>query len=314
MKDSTESTLSKIYYSPRGYWKGQSAIKKLAEAAKVSEKIAKDWLSKQDIWQVYLPAPKYIPRPKFDIPIPNEAHQADLLFMPHDKSYKYALTVVDVGSRYKEAQPLKTKDSKEVATAFEKIYKRSPLTWPKLLQVDPGREFMGHVTQLMNSHNTIIRRGRKEIHRDQGIVERFNRTLAERLFAYQYHKEFDFSGRNTEWVDRLPAVVAALNNEETRLTGKKPLAAIKLKYVKAEPSAPMKKKPGKKLPLGTQVRYLYQPGELEGGRKRATDPIWSVNTYPISGTVSKKGEPVVYYLSGPKRGFVREELYNRRRE
>ena len=31
--------LSKIYYSPQGYWKGFAAIKKLAQAAKVSEDV-----------------------------------------------------------------------------------------------------------------------------------------------------------------------------------------------------------------------------------------------------------------------------------
>ena len=57
------------------------------------------------------------------------------------------------------------------------------------------------------------------------------------------------------------------------------------------------------------VRYLYQPGELEGGTKRATDPIWSLKVHQIERNVTKPNEPVVYYLSdGPKRGFVREEL------
>ena len=116
--------LEKIYYSPKGYWRGFSAIKRLSAAAKVSEEEAKNWLKKQAIWQMYLPAPKYIPRLKFDIRIPNEVHQADLLFLPHDrlprgrKTYKYALTVVDVASRYKEAEPLSTKESAEVAKAF----------------------------------------------------------------------------------------------------------------------------------------------------------------------------------------------------
>ena len=36
-----DSKLAKIYYSPQGYWKGFSAIKKLAEAAKVPEDAAK---------------------------------------------------------------------------------------------------------------------------------------------------------------------------------------------------------------------------------------------------------------------------------
>ena len=80
---------------------------------------------------------------------PNSVHRADLLFLPHDKLprgrkiYKYALTVVDISSRYKEAGPLTSKDSDEVAKAFQSIYRRSPLTWPQMLQVDPGREFMG---------------------------------------------------------------------------------------------------------------------------------------------------------------------------
>ena len=50
---------------------------------------------------------------------------------------------------------------------------------------------MGSLTQLMAKHNVSIRRGRKEIHRDQALVERFNATLAERLFGYQYAKELD---------------------------------------------------------------------------------------------------------------------------
>ena len=155
--------LEKIYYSPKGYWRGFSAIKRLSAAAKVSEEEAKSWLKKQAVWQIYLPAPKYIPRPTFDIKIPNEVHQADLLFLPHDrrghKTYKYALTGVDVASRYKEAEPLSTKESAEVATAFFKIYNRSQLKWPKSLQVDPGREFMGAVNKLMKSKNVQIRRG-----------------------------------------------------------------------------------------------------------------------------------------------------------
>ena len=134
-----------------------AAIKKLAAAAKVSEDVAKQWLTKQALWQVYLPGPRYIPRPKFDVSSPNAVHQADLLFLPHDKLprgkkvYKYALTVVDVASRYKAAEALTSKDSDEVARGFAKIYRRGPLKWPQLLQVDPGREFMGAVTKAMEN-------------------------------------------------------------------------------------------------------------------------------------------------------------------
>jgi len=52
-----ERKLAKIYYSPEGYWKGITAIKKLAEAAKVPEETAKKWLVRQALWQIFLPAP-----------------------------------------------------------------------------------------------------------------------------------------------------------------------------------------------------------------------------------------------------------------
>ncbi|MEW8688053.1 MAG: hypothetical protein AB2556_19755, partial [Candidatus Thiodiazotropha sp.] len=146
-------------------------------------------------------------------------------------------------------------------------------------------------------------------------VERFNRTLAERLFGHQYAQEMvQPSQRSTEWVKRLPAVVAALNGEATRLTGKKPSDAIRARSVTQKPSLIV---PGHlvgleetKLPSGVGVRYLYQPGELEGGRQQATDPIWSLDVHWLGRAVTKPNEPVVYYLQdGPQRGFVREELH-----
>ena len=155
--------LQGIYYSPRGYWKAIAAIQKLAAAARVSEDVAQDWLKKQAIWQIYLPTPKYIPQPKFDVSEPNNVHQADLLHLPHNrvgkKTYRYALAVVNVALRFKAAEPLTSKTASEVADSLKKIYKRGLLTWPKLLQVDPGREFMGAVTPMLAKHGVKVRCG-----------------------------------------------------------------------------------------------------------------------------------------------------------
>ena len=80
---------------------------------------------------------------------------------------------------------------------------------------------------------------RPEIHRDQAIVERFNRTLTERLFGHQYTVEFGFlRSRSTAWVKRLSAVVPALNDEVTRLIGKKTAETIKEKTVATKSSTP----------------------------------------------------------------------------
>ena len=310
------SLFERIYYSTEGYWKGYSAISKLADKAKVSQDVAKQWLEKQAIWQIYLPAPKHIPRPHWTVDKPNQIHQADLLFLPHDrvgrKTYKYALVVVDIASRYKDAEPLTTKESREISEAFKKIYSRR-LKYPKTLMVDPGKEFMGEVTKLMNYHNVKIQRSEAGNHRAQAFVENANRILGEKLFSHQYAQEMISDDRRSRvWVKRLPDILKTLNNTPTRITGKDPVKSIKQKEVDIEP-----KKYNRVVGLDevrlspyVNVRYLLFPGELEGGEKRrATDPIWSIKVYNIYKSIISHNQPVLYYLTdGPRRGFVREEL------
>ena len=69
---------------------------------------------------------------------------------------KYALTNVVVTSRYKEAEPLVSKDTNEIANALSRVYRRSVLRWPKTLQVDPGREFIGGVNKWLFKHDVKI--------------------------------------------------------------------------------------------------------------------------------------------------------------
>ena len=48
-----------------------------------------------------------------------------------------------------------------------------------------GREFMVEVKKQMTKHDVRNRTGIMDVHRDQGIVERLNRTLSARLFSFQ---------------------------------------------------------------------------------------------------------------------------------
>ena len=154
--------------------------------------------------------------------------------------------------------------------------------------------------KLMEKHDVMIQHRDPSQHRSQGIVERFNRTLADRLFTYQYHKESEDPSKS---------------NEKTRLIGMKPADAIKETLVEQGFSQPAKEYEEKLLDVGTKVRYLYEPDELEGyqykdeRRKRSTNPIWSVDVYKIKDRYVQKHQPTLYYLdAGPKRSFVFEEL------
>ena len=101
-----DKKFEQIYHSDDGYWRGKSVIQKLAKASGSTKKEAKKWLLKQPLYQIYLAAPKNVPRPNASMSLyakPNDIHQSDLLSLPHDKfkkkTYKYALNIVDVASR-----------------------------------------------------------------------------------------------------------------------------------------------------------------------------------------------------------------------
>ena len=88
----------------------------------------------------------------------------------------------------------------------------------------------------------------------------------------------DPSKSNREWASRLQNVGSALNNEKTRLIEMKPIDAIKETLVRQGFPQPVKNYEEKLPDVGTKVRYLYEPGELEGQqhggkrRRRSTDP------------------------------------------
>ena len=103
--------------------------------------------------------------------------------------YRYLLTVVDAFSKYAWVEPVKTKTEHDVTIAFEKILKRSQGRQRQNLQTDNGKEFY-------NKHFQALMK-RKNIHHfstsgdtKASIVERFNRTLKERLYRY-------FTNKNT---------------------------------------------------------------------------------------------------------------------
>ena len=73
-----DKKFEQIYYSDDGYWRGKSAIQKLAKASGSTKEEAEKWLLKQPLYQIYLPPPKYVPRPNASMSLfakPNDIHQ-----------------------------------------------------------------------------------------------------------------------------------------------------------------------------------------------------------------------------------------------
>ncbi|CAB5378280.1 unnamed protein product [Rhizophagus irregularis] len=132
------SALCRIFYQPSGY---QRTAKKLYETSQnagydFTLDEVQDWLERQAVHQVHKPCPRFIPRVSFSsIQVPNEVHQADILYMPYDKvghvTYLFCLNIVDIASRYKESVPIGSTSVKDrqgiltshtIARAFKKVY------------------------------------------------------------------------------------------------------------------------------------------------------------------------------------------------
>ena len=108
------------------------------------------------------------------------------------------------------------------------------------------------------------------------------------------------------WVKNLNNIVNKINNTKSSIIDMKPKDVIKLDTVPLDKIYPQETV----LPEDGLNRYLYQPGEQhEDQKRRATDFIWSKNTYRLDRIVQEPGNRVLYYFQDePDRAFVCEEL------
>ncbi|GBC00783.1 hypothetical protein RclHR1_39780001 [Rhizophagus clarus] len=277
--------LQKIYYQPVGY---QRNAKKLLEASiktgyDFTLDEVYDWLERQAVHQIHKPRPRYISRASFySITTPNKVHQADVLYMPYDKigqiTYLFCLNIVDVASRYKVSIPIdaySVKDrqgiltSKTIARALKEKYDdlMCPLVWPEIFLTDRRPEFRGDCEILMKEHGVKIQKAKFK--HTMGIIERYNRTLVEKLFPSQDASDLlTLDSRSKAWVKNLPIVVEDINNSITRQLGIAPAEAIEKEEVFAKPSYSRDGPVGfdeEKLSSDILVRYLLYPSDLKNG-------------------------------------------------
>ena len=267
-EESLDDLLSKIYRykeSPTAY---SSALKNFIDSTyslSVHKKIKR----------------KFRRRP-FIVYQPGEAIQADLVFYTApdvyraNSFYKYILVVIDMFSRKAYAEPLKTKNSIEVAGALDKIIGKMPYV-PRRLMVDAGTEFSGSSNGI---YNTVVRKYKIVIYvltdsmTKAAIVERFNRALRERIARYM-------TDHNTKrWIDVLPEIIASYNNTEHSSLGMPPnlvsFRNAKEVFAKLYPNHALKVKCHYK--VGWKCRIPRKKSILEKGYT----PNWSDEIFTIS--------------------------------
>jgi hypothetical protein len=245
--------------------------------------------------------------PKYPESEPNIFHQADLLFLPNDNGYKYALVVVDVGNSITDAEPLQTKQQEEVLKAFKIIYNRNYLDIPKMITVDSGSEFKGDVERWFKQQKVGFKVAKTGRHRQLAKVERRNQIIGKALFKRMSAEEMLTGQQSKEWVDDLPALIKAMNRK-TAEQNKQPKTPVKEKVLCEGDSCEL-------LPIGSKVRVMLEfpinniTGQREFGKFRSTDIRWNTTIRTIENILLKPKAPPLYILNDePYTGYTKNQL------
>ena len=283
-----EERLKAIYYDPKNP-AGFASVDKLAKASGYSKAKVKTWLKAQPTYTLHRQARKHYPTRKYIVHDIDEQWQADLcdvaLIARENSGFRFILTVIDIFSRYAWARPLKSKAGIHVAEAFKDIFQEGRI--PKRIQTDQGKEFENrHVLELFNSYNIELFSVKSAY--KAAIVERFNRTLKNKLWRY-----FTMSTKQN-WIQVLQDVVFAYNHSKHRTLGYKPadvtaanVSEIREKVFNKRPENRAKSdiKVGDKVRI-SKVKSVFAKGYL---------PNWTEEIFTVE-HVDRKTSPITYKL------------------
>ena len=236
--------------------------------------------------------------PKFQNFVKNNCHQADILFLPSDRGYRYLLVLVDISTRLIDAEQLKDKNASSVVKAFKKIYNRDILDIPTNINCDSGTEFHGETKKYFDDLNINIRYADANRHRQQGIVESANQRIGKIIFMMQSHQELQTKKQCKVWVKFIRQIINDLN-EDSNNKNKTQTKEISTVPIITENNKNI-------LNINDKVRVkldhpinVYNKKKL-GGNFRATDIKWTINVYKIKEVLLRPGFPPLYLTTKSK--------------
>lgn len=264
----------------------------------------RNWLQAQPTYTLHKPLRKKFPTRKYKVSGLNDLWQMDLMEMiPYasiNKGYRYILTCIDVFSRYARAIPVKRKSSGYMYHAIANVIKDQK---PVHVQTDSGKEFYNkQVQQLFKesniNHYTVFSQFKA------AIVERFNRTLREKLNRY-----FTHTGKKV-WYTVLQRIIATYNRTKHKGIGYNKPGDVVADF-KYWSQSNMKIVPLKKTSLKLND-YVRISRISQSPFKKNFDQNWSEEVFRIMG-IDHADTPTMYLLedlTGEKiQGkFYKEEL------
>jgi hypothetical protein len=210
-----ERKILNYYTNPKlpGSFSGVSGFIKNNPLLKYNRNVKKTLYSIPE-YTLHKPIRYTFQRNKTLVPGPNHQWQIDLVdmnkFAGSNSNYKYIFTCIDVFDKYAWAEPLISKTPENCKKVFENIIKNGRK--PNYIYSDSGNEFKGVFKTYLNEQDIqIILASTKN---KAAVVERFNRTLKERLFRYfEYNKKNKINNlHKNRYLDVLEDLISSYNN------------------------------------------------------------------------------------------------------
>ena len=218
--------LSKIYQNPKdpGSLGGLNRLAIRAKELKITKdrKLIRDYLDTERTYSFHKQLHKKFVRNKTVVAGIDSQWQADLADLQsiaeHNDGTKYILTVIDVFSKFAWAIPIKDKSAKTMMEAFKKLLDLAAPRKPLKLQTDKGTEFLNKNVQIMlKSEPYNITQFTTMGETKASIVERFNRTLKDRIWRYFT------SSKTNRYLEVLAEIVDSYNHSIHRSIKMRPV-------------------------------------------------------------------------------------------
>ena len=236
--------------------------------------------------------------PRFQSPKTSRTAQADLLFMPNDRGYKYILVVVNNGTKALDAEPIKTKENASVIKAFQAIFKRKYVHTPQRLELDAGSEFKGKTKKWFDDNNIKVRIAEVGRHRQQALVERANQTIGSILFKRMTAQEILTGSESKHWTKDLPKLIKLMNvHVEKRESKVKKVKATDGDVVCAGDACDLLNE-GDKVRVALEYPINPVTHEKLHGKFRSSDIRWHPDVRTIKQILLKPNYPPMYLLDG----------------
>lgn len=196
--------MNNLYLKPDvpGAYSGLSKFKKH------HPKTNKKDVIEQPAYYLHYPVRRKFKRRQTQVNGINEQWQIDLLDIKKYKSqnshFTYLLTCIDVFSKYAWVVPIKHKTAENCRDALNKIFQEAV---PRYIYSDKGREFMGVCNQLFKE-NGIVHLMTQSINK-ASVVERFNRTLKDKIWRYLSRNP---KSKSKRFINVLPELVKSNNS------------------------------------------------------------------------------------------------------